>query len=64
MSRCRRPPSRSSGSPRSPRGALWNEAAKHHDERGLAGLVIAIATINVWNRFNLMTRQIVGSVKW
>jgi len=44
--------------------ALWAEAAKHYDERGLAGLVIAIATINVWNRFKMMTRQIVGSVKW
>ena len=43
---------------------LWNEAAKYYDERGLAGLVIAIATINVWNRFNVLTRQIVGSVKW
>jgi hypothetical protein len=43
---------------------VWDEAAKYYDEKGLAGLVIAIATINVWNRFNLMTRQIVGSVKW
>jgi AhpD family alkylhydroperoxidase len=44
--------------------AIWDEAARHYDERGLAALVIAIATINVWNRFNVATRQIVGSVSW
>jgi AhpD family alkylhydroperoxidase len=43
---------------------VWDEAARHYDEKGLAGLVVAIATINVWNRFNVLTRQIVGSVKW
>jgi AhpD family alkylhydroperoxidase len=43
---------------------VWDECARHYDEKGLAGLVIAIATINVWNRFNVLTRQIVGSVKF
>lgn len=38
----------------------WNEAARHYDERGLAGLVLTIATINVWNRLNAATRQIAG----
>jgi len=39
---------------------IWNEAAGHYDERALAGLVLAIATINVWNRLNVGTRQIAG----
>jgi AhpD family alkylhydroperoxidase len=39
---------------------IWNEAAKHYDERGLAALLIAISTINVWNRLNVATRQVAG----
>ena len=39
---------------------IWNEAARHYDERALAGLVLAIATINVWNRLNVSTRQVAG----
>jgi AhpD family alkylhydroperoxidase len=30
------------------------------DDRALAALAIAIATINVWNRLNVSTRQIAG----
>jgi hypothetical protein len=37
-----------------------NEAARHFDEPALAALIIAIATINVWNRLNVTTRQIAG----
>jgi AhpD family alkylhydroperoxidase len=40
--------------------AVWNEAAKHHDERALAGLLLSIAAINVWNRLNAATRQPAG----
>ena len=43
---------------------VWEDAARHYDERGLASLLIAIATINVWNRLNAATRQVVGSVQW
>ena len=39
---------------------IWNEAARYYDEKGLAALLIAIAAINVWNRFNVTTRQIAG----
>jgi AhpD family alkylhydroperoxidase len=39
---------------------VWDEAARHYDESGLAGLVIAIAAINAWNRINAATRQITG----
>ena len=41
--------------------AVWDEAARHHDEPELAALIIAIANINVWNRLNVSTRQVAGS---
>jgi AhpD family alkylhydroperoxidase len=40
--------------------AVWAEAARHYDETALAALTLAIATINVWNRLNVMTRQVAG----
>jgi len=40
---------------------VWDEAARHYDERALAALVIAIANINVWNRLNIITRQVAGT---
>lgn len=40
--------------------AIWNEAARHYDEKALAGLVLSIALTNVWNRFNVSTRQVAG----
>jgi AhpD family alkylhydroperoxidase len=39
---------------------VWDEAARHYDESQLAGLVIAIASINAWNRINATTRQMSG----
>jgi AhpD family alkylhydroperoxidase len=39
---------------------VWDEAARHYDERQLAALVLAIAAINAWNRLNVATRQISG----
>jgi AhpD family alkylhydroperoxidase len=39
---------------------IWHEAAAHFDEKRLAGLLLAIATINVWNRLNVATRQVAG----
>ena len=39
---------------------VWDEAARHYDERQLAGLVLAIAAINAFNRINAITRQITG----
>ncbi|HEY4380385.1 MAG TPA: carboxymuconolactone decarboxylase family protein [Acidobacteriaceae bacterium] len=39
---------------------IWNEAARHYDERGLAILVLAIAMVNTWNRLNVATAQIAG----
>lgn len=40
---------------------IWDEAARHYDERGLAALILMIATTNVFNRLNVTTRQVAGS---
>jgi AhpD family alkylhydroperoxidase len=39
---------------------VWNEAARHYDQKALATLLIAIGNINVWNRLNVGIRQVVG----
>jgi AhpD family alkylhydroperoxidase len=39
---------------------IWNEAASHYDEPALAALVLWIATVNVFNRVNVATRQVPG----
>jgi AhpD family alkylhydroperoxidase len=36
---------------------LWEEVAKHYDEKGLAALILEIAIANMYNRFNVTTRQ-------
>jgi AhpD family alkylhydroperoxidase len=43
--------------------AIWDEAARHYDERALAALVVTIAAINAWNRLNVTTRQLTGSFR-
>ena len=40
--------------------AIWEEAARHYEEQALGALVMAIASINVWNRINVATRQVAG----
>jgi len=40
---------------------VWDEAAGHFSEPELAGLLVTIATVNVWNRLNVATRQIAGA---
>jgi AhpD family alkylhydroperoxidase len=40
--------------------AIWDEAARHYDERALAALILSIAGINVWNRLNATVRQMAG----
>jgi AhpD family alkylhydroperoxidase len=39
---------------------VWDEAARHYDEKALAALVAAIGSINLWNRLNVVTRQVAG----
>jgi AhpD family alkylhydroperoxidase len=40
---------------------VWAAAARHYDEQGLSALLIAITSINVWNRLNAATRQVAGA---
>jgi AhpD family alkylhydroperoxidase len=44
--------------------AIWDAAADHFDETQLGGLVLDIATVNLWNRLNIATRQVVGEQSW
>src|SRR6266571_1034544 len=32
---------------------IWNEAARHYDEQGLAALILMIGVTNLFNRFNV-----------
>jgi AhpD family alkylhydroperoxidase len=40
---------------------VWNEAARHYDETQLSGLLLWIATVNVFNRLNVPTRLMAGT---
>jgi AhpD family alkylhydroperoxidase len=40
---------------------IWSAAAAHYDDKQLAGLELAIANINLWNRLNVATRQVAGA---
>ena len=44
--------------------AIWDEAARHFDERGAGALVLNIALINFFNRLNATTRQVAGAQRW
>ena len=39
---------------------VWDEAARHFDERALADLILHIAQINLWNRINVTVKQLPG----
>jgi AhpD family alkylhydroperoxidase len=39
---------------------IWNEAARHYDEKAMADLILNIALINFWNRVNVPIRQVAG----
>ena len=41
--------------------AVWDEAASHFDDKQLAGLVLWVATTNLFNRINAATRQPAGA---
>ncbi|CAM5269065.1 alkyl hydroperoxide reductase AhpD [Streptomyces spiroverticillatus] len=42
---------------------VWEEAAKHYDEKQLAAITLWIGVSNLFNRLNATTRQIAGA-KW
>src|SRR6185437_10707477 len=43
---------------------VWDEAARHYDEKGLAALLLMIATTNLFNRLNAPTRLVAGATTW
>ncbi len=43
---------------------IWAEVHAHFGEREAAAPVLRISTINLFNRFNVATRQIAGSAAW
>ncbi len=42
---------------------VWDDAARHYDEPGLAALVLSITTTNAFNRLNVATMQVDGAWK-
>jgi AhpD family alkylhydroperoxidase len=40
---------------------VWDEAAEHFDEKQMAGLVLWVATTNLFNRLNATTKQPAGA---
>ena len=40
---------------------VWDEAADHYDEQGLAALILMIGVTNLFNRLNATTRQVAGA---
>ena len=40
---------------------VWSEAVKHFDEKQMAGLVLWVATTNLFNRLNATTKQPAGA---
>ena len=43
--------------------SLYEEVRKHFNEKELADLTLAIATINAWNRLNVAARTEAGSYR-
>jgi len=43
--------------------AVWEKVAAHYNQPEIAALLVDIALINSWNRFNVAVRMMVGE-KW
>jgi AhpD family alkylhydroperoxidase len=43
---------------------IWEEAARHYDEKGLSAILVMIATTNLFNRLNAPIRQQAGVQNW
>ncbi len=44
--------------------AIWEEARRHDDEKGLAAIILMIAMTNLFNRVNVTVRQVAGQQQW
>lgn len=42
---------------------IWDAARAHYDETQLAALILAIASSNLWNRLNIVIKQVAGAWK-
>ena len=40
---------------------IWDDAADHYDEKGLAALILITGVTNLFNRLNATTRQVAGA---
>jgi AhpD family alkylhydroperoxidase len=40
---------------------VWDDAADHYDEKGLAAIILMIGVTNLFNRLNATTRQVAGA---
>jgi AhpD family alkylhydroperoxidase len=40
---------------------IWDRAAAHYDQNGLAAIILMIAVTNLFNRLNATTRQMAGA---
>lgn len=40
--------------------AIYEDVARHYDEPARAALIMTIGMINMWNRLNVVTRQVAG----
>jgi AhpD family alkylhydroperoxidase len=43
---------------------VWDEAAKHFDERQLSAILLMIGVTNLFNRLNTVTKQVAGPQPW
>jgi AhpD family alkylhydroperoxidase len=43
---------------------IWYDVSLHYDEKSLAGLILWIATTNLFNRVNATTKQVAGEQPW
>ena len=41
---------------------IWDEATHHFDEKGLAAIVLMIATTNLFNRLNATIKEQAGAI--
>ncbi len=41
--------------------AVWDETVRHYTEPQMATILMSIATVNLWNRLNIATKQVAGT---
>ncbi|HEX4834039.1 MAG TPA: carboxymuconolactone decarboxylase family protein [Trebonia sp.] len=42
---------------------VWQDAARHYSEQELGALIMQIGLVNLWNRVNVATQEVAGSVR-